>query len=1336
MKKPLFFSIVCLLIIAPIFSQTRIQVQQGENQLTLTQNRQDGFSVQNTIAYFNIELEKIFQRGAYIEIVANGYGPSFNIGNPDLPALNRLIEVPVGATVEVNVVSYDEVVFNLPDFDINMQIVPSQESVSKSDNPATIEFIKNESIYETDNWFSNPMARYHDEGIMRGVRLGRLEINPFAYNPVTGELKVYNNLKVEIKFIKGDYAKTEQLKKQYYSPAFNGLFAGLLNYTNSVSKNDVSVNSIPMHFVMISHRMFESTLAPFIAWKKKQGFIVTVRYTDEPEVGRTTASIKNYLQGLYTDASPSAPAPAYIALIGDIQQVPSFNGTTGLHVTDLYYTTYDGPNDFIPDVHIGRMSAQTTAQLTSIINKTLLYEKFEMADPSYFAKSLTIAGYDAEYAPTFGNGSLNYMAHYLNAAHGINPTALYHPANTQQPAVLNALNSGVGIGVYTGHCGWNLWDSPRVDVTHINNLTNNGKYGLLIGNCCFSAKFDENECLGEAVIRAVNKGGVGYIGASNITYWQQDYWWITGYGPILVNPQIKNSGIGSFDALFHENGEPAGMRAITGAQMNMAGCLGVNESVNSNIKKYYWEIYHFLGDPTLMPYIGPMPAMKPNHVATMIAGLTSLAVTNLAPGCYVALTDNGKLKAAGFADHTGSITLEFEAFTAPANADLVATTTFYRPYFGNVEIVLTNSPYVVYSSSHPSELTYISQNSAIDVTLKNVGAHPTAGTLTLQFACNDPQLTIHTPTATHGSIVNAGGTATVSINVTVANDIPDGKIFPVVITATDGNATWESTMLLKALAPKFSLEKVFINGIENSKLEKGTVNTMIAIIKNKGGADAFNVTGSLEIGSPYITLACSELNATVQNLPAGAIMTFPFTVITDQNMPYPHEYEVDINLLLNAQYGRSFTAPFTVTCSGPSNYCVPRPVNCLPFKFTSVILYKTSEPSNLLINNTDDTCTPRGYSDFTHISVAFEPGVNYTIEIMINGWGSRYVRGWIDLNGNNIFDNDELLINCTLSSSSAEECLAIFTIPEDVTPGTQRFRLRVTNDRTPNPCTWNYDEHNRGQIHDYSAVFPEYPRIQNVYATLLEDEEKIAITWDAPEEGTPIGYNIYRQGSLLNAGILNVRTFTEENITNGIFVYNVTAVYENNKESFAEMSNVICHFTPPQLCEKPANLYGTDDEVCGAIITWSEPETDDTLLRYNIYRNGKKISETLPSVWEYRDENLVNGTYLYKVSALYAHCGESPLTEGVSVTINCLGINEIPTPSFNIFPNPTTGNVTFEGIGLSRVEIYDIQGRKLNEYNATNKLQINVNHLNNGIYFVRMYSEKGMAVTKRLVIVR
>ncbi|MCL2289321.1 MAG: C25 family cysteine peptidase, partial [Bacteroidetes bacterium] len=57
-----------------------------------------------------------------------------------------------------------------------------------------------------------------------------------------------------------------------------------------------------------------------------------------------------------------------------------------------------------------------------------------------------------------------------------------------------------------------------------------------------------------------------------------------------------------------------------------------------------------------------------------------------------------------------------------------------------------------------------------------------------------------------------------------------------------------------------------------------------------------------------------------------------------------------------------------------------------------------------------------------------------------------------------------------------------------------------------------------------------------------------------------------------------------------------------------------------------------------------------------------------------------------------------------------LGVNEMQTASFEIFPNPASNSIVVKGEGLNRVELYDLQGRKLIEYNNINdNLQINVN---------------------------
>ena len=45
-------------------------------------------------------------------------------------------------------------------------------------------------------------------------------------------------------------------------------------------------------------------------------------------------------------------------------------------------------------------------------------------------------------------------------------------------------------------------------MSDVTSLQNNDKYGVMIGNCCQSNKFDVNVCFGEKLLRENGKGGI------------------------------------------------------------------------------------------------------------------------------------------------------------------------------------------------------------------------------------------------------------------------------------------------------------------------------------------------------------------------------------------------------------------------------------------------------------------------------------------------------------------------------------------------------------------------------------------------------------------------------------------------------------------------------------------------------------------------------------------------------------------------------------------------------------------------------------------------------------
>lgn len=560
--------------------------------------------------------EKNTKSGNFIEIESEGLIKTFNVGKPNIPVYSKLIELPLDAKVTFEIVSYDEEIIDLSENGITEKIMPAQPSLSKSEDPKDL--IYDEKVYGEDKYFNEEVSSFEEVGIFRSARMGRIEISPIQYNPVQNKLRVLNNLKVKIKFVGSNHSKTQELKAKYSSSLFDNVIDGYISESKVANKQLITET---ITYVIVSDRMFQSTLAPFIAHKQQLGYNVIVGYTDQSNVGNTTTSIKTYLEGLYNNPPSGMNAPHYVLFVGDVAQIPSF--TSGAHVSDLYYCDYT--NDNIPDVFYGRFSATNTSQLQSQINKTLEYAQNTMPDPSYISNAVLVAGNDASHELTWGNGQVNYGANqYFNASNGINASVYLQdePSGANYAAnIIADINDGVGFANYSAHCSSSGWSSPSFSTSDIASLTNEHKYGLWVGNCCRSNRFNDSETFGEAALRAVNKGAIGYIGGSDYTYWDEDFWWAVGFKTVTANPSYDANHLGAFDRMFHSHGESTSEWYSTQGQLMVGGNLAVQESTSSR-KLYYWEIYHLMGDPSLYIRIVPTDCEANLTVTENISGGT------------------------------------------------------------------------------------------------------------------------------------------------------------------------------------------------------------------------------------------------------------------------------------------------------------------------------------------------------------------------------------------------------------------------------------------------------------------------------------------------------------------------------------------------------------------------------------------------------------------------------------------------------------------------------------------------------------------------------------------
>ncbi|MCX6601599.1 MAG: C25 family cysteine peptidase [bacterium] len=860
-----------------------------ENPASLTRSADDGLSF--TCAYAGFESFDVATRqGTFSRIAIPGFTHTLRLGEPALPLNRQIVAVPLGAEVTAEAVSFDRREISLADAGVRFPVMPAQPSLSKSERPQDVPFAYNAQAYSRSGFDERPLVSVQELGILRGLRLFAVDVEPVRYDPSRQLVAVCNHIQVEVRFTGGDAAATRHLRERTWSPYFESLYSQfVLNYRRASTLDDDLVR-YPIKYVIVANPMFTAQLQPFIAWKKQKGFNVIVAYKGDAGVGSTATTIKNYLQTLYNAGTPQDPAPSFVLFVGDTAQIPTWSGGTDTHFTDLNYVRLAG-GDYLPEIYFGRFSANSTSELQPQIDKTLEYERYQMPDPSYLSRVVMIAGADATYAPTYGNGQINYGTdYYFNVAHGITSNTYLYPASGSSDAqVIANASDGRGYMNYTAHGSETSWADPTFTVTDVANLTNAHKYGTVVGNCCLTNSFQVTTCFGEAWLRAANKGAIGYIGGSNSTYWDEDYWWGVGSKSVQVNPPYDATHRGAYDGMFHDHGETFPTWYTTQYGFIMAGNLAVTQAASS-LTNYYWEIYQLMGDPSVSTYLGVPTANTVNYPDPLFLGQTSLTVTADAYS-YVGFSMGGQLLAAGLVGESGSLTLNFGALTSPGTAYLVITRQARIPVIDSIQVIASSGPYLVTSAVQISDVAGGDGDGLCDfgealtftLTEQNIGTENANG-VTVEIAAADPYLTITDASELYG-LIPAGGqvTKTDGFAAALSPDVPDGRVIPVSVTATDDEDNeFADTLDITAHAPAIQVSSTAVNdasGNNNGVMDAGETVSLTLTLQNGGSAGASALAGTLSTDCEHITV--TQPTGTLAALNAGgsgSLSAFGLTV--------------------------------------------------------------------------------------------------------------------------------------------------------------------------------------------------------------------------------------------------------------------------------------------------------------------------------------------------------------------------------------------------------------------------------------------------------------------------
>ena len=785
--------------------------------------------------------------GYFSRLVMDQFHSSVQVGDPELPTLVKLIEIPLCDDIELVITPGDFIVYNAEALNISYPVFPAQPSYEKSfEGP--IALIKNDQTYQQDQFFAAaPLVTVNPIGQMRDQNLAELTFSPVSYNPVTQQFKVYQSVDVEIRFVNARPGETDAMKRLYNSPMMRVPQSLLVNPTEP---QRAEWNHNPIKMVIVSHPMFEEQLAPFIEWKKRKGFIVDLALTNNPSVGTTTTSIKNYLKAQYDNATDVNPAPTFVLFVGDVAQVPTFSGTEGSHVTDLYYVTFT-TGDHLPDAYYGRFSATNASELAPQIEKTLMYEMYTMPNPGYLDDAVLVAGYDSYWSQTHANGQVNYLSNnYVNTGYGYSNIYIHlHPCSSQAALIRQQIGNGVGYANYTAHCSSEGWADPAFETQHVSSMNNENKYGLMIGNCCQSGMFDNSVCFGEALLRANKKGAMAYIGASNNTYWNEDFYWAVGLrSSVAANPTYQSNNLGAYDRLFHTHNEAHSEWMVSNMAICQAGNLAVQSSTSS-LKKYYWEVYHLFGDPSVISYLTQPDEMNVTAPAVLTVGMNSMSLT-AAPHAYVALVKEGVLIGANFADATGAVTLTFDPLTEPGEYELAAWGQHYRQYFETINVIVPSGAYVVASTAAlmPGHQPYINSVMGLNLVLSNLGV-ANATDVYATLSTNSPYINVLTDSVYVGNL-NQGGEIDLSeiLSFQVANYFSNRTIAELYVNVFSADNNSSKKVVLQLLSPDLvyhSVEFTELNGNGDQLFDAGEQVSVKVRVKNEGMGTLFGLRSNL-----------------------------------------------------------------------------------------------------------------------------------------------------------------------------------------------------------------------------------------------------------------------------------------------------------------------------------------------------------------------------------------------------------------------------------------------------------------------------------------------------------
>jgi len=631
-----------------------------------------------------------------------------NAGAPNLPGTGRMIAIPQGAAAAVQVLSSTTEYFH------NINIAPAAPIQFENDNSPPV-YEKDPDIYNNNSYYPDNPVRISEPSGMRGVDYVILGITPFQYNPVTKELVVYTNLRVQVNFVGGNgHFGEDRLRNRFWEPILAG---NLLNYS-TLPKIDFSERLLnPTETDDYEYIIIVPDDPDFIAWadtikqwRTLQGIRTgVVTLTDIG--GNNSNYIENYIDTAYSNWDIP---PVAVLLLSDYQNSGLSYGITSpmwnnYCVSDNIYADIEF-NDNLPDIAISRITAHSYAHLDTMVMKFLNYERNPPTNPSFYQNPVTAGGWQTErwfilctevcwgfMAHVLGKSPVREYAIYSGSPGSVwssnantwmvvdyfGPNGLeYIPATPQHltdwganaARLNNDLNSGAFLLLHRDHGLESGWGEPHYRINDLGGL-NNDDLCFVFSINCLTGRYDYGSEVFAERFHRMEHGALGVVAASEVSYSFVNDTYIFGIWDYLWPNFDPGYGDGSLPNL-----NPAFANASAKHYLQASSW-----PYNPQHKVYTHHLFHHHGDPFNTIYSEIPSNLTVVHDPILFSGFTEYYVT-ADSGSWIGLTVDGEI--IGAAMGTGAPLAISVVPQNPGNTMIVTVTmpNYYR-YSAEVDVI-------------------------------------------------------------------------------------------------------------------------------------------------------------------------------------------------------------------------------------------------------------------------------------------------------------------------------------------------------------------------------------------------------------------------------------------------------------------------------------------------------------------------------------------------------------------------------------------------------------------------------------------------------------------------